>query len=40
MHVSGAKRYHVCNNVTARLNLEESHQYSFTNISAGDAIMT
>jgi len=26
--------------VIARLNLEESHQYSFRSISAGDAIMT
>jgi len=25
--------------VTARLNLEESHHYSFRSISAGDAIM-
>jgi len=31
----------ICNNdVTARLNLEESHQYSFRRISASDVIMT
>ena len=41
MHVSGAKHYQICNNdVIARLNLEESHQYSFRSISAGDVIMT
>jgi len=41
MHVSGAKRYQICNNdVTARLNLEESHHYSFRRISASDVIMT
>jgi len=43
MHVSGTKRYHryvIITDVTARLNLEESHQDSFRSISAGDAIMT
>ena len=41
MPVSGAKHYQICNNdVIARLILEESHQYCFRSISAGDAIMT
>jgi len=46
MLASGAKlvinstKYVIMTDVTARLNLEESHQYSFRSISAGDAIMT
>jgi len=34
MHVSGGKRYEICNNHS---KLEEFHQYSFRSISAGDA---
>jgi len=39
MHVSGDK-YVILTDVTARPNLEESQQYSFRSISAGDAVMT
>ena len=35
-----ATKYVIMTDVTARLNLEESHQYSFRSISAGDAIKT
>ena len=35
-----ATKYVIMTDVTTRLNLEESHQYSSRSISAGDAIMT
>jgi len=41
MHVSGTKGYQICNNdVTARLNLEESHQNIFRSISAGEVSLS
>ena len=38
--LNATKYYVIMTDVTARLNLEESHQYNFRSISAGDAIMT
>ena len=35
-----ATKYVIMTDLTARLNLEESNQYSVRSISAGDAIMT
>jgi len=37
MHVTGAKHYQICNTDWCHCNFEESCQYSFRGISAGDA---